>query len=78
MTELMPPWDVAAVRAAAATAPTAEQSAVLEREVGVYRRVVEGGGRLALGTDAPLTPVGLHLHSPCAPCTGTGCRPRRP
>ncbi|MDX3534605.1 amidohydrolase family protein [Streptomyces sp. MB09-01] len=62
VTALMPPWDVEAVRAAAATAPSAEQSAVLEREVGVYRRVVEGGGRLALGTDAPLTPVGLHLH----------------
>ncbi|MFD5484119.1 amidohydrolase family protein [Streptomyces virginiae] len=62
VTGLMPPWDVEAVRAAAATAPSAEQSAVLEREVGVYRRVVEGGGRLALGTDAPLTPVGLHLH----------------
>ncbi|WP_445270219.1 amidohydrolase family protein [Streptomyces sp. DSM 41634] len=62
VTALMPPWDVEAVRAAAATAPSAEQSAVLEREVGVYRRVVEGGGRLVLGTDAPLTPVGLHLH----------------
>ncbi|QTI50102.1 Protein TolB [Streptomyces nojiriensis] len=59
---LMPPWDVAAVRAAAAAPPSAEQSAALEREVGVYRRVIEGGGRLALGTDAPLTPVGLHLH----------------
>ncbi|MFJ9547698.1 amidohydrolase family protein [Streptomyces erythrochromogenes] len=62
VTGLMPPWDVEAVRAAAAAPPSAEQSAVLEREVGVYRRVVEEGGRLALGTDAPLTPVGLHLH----------------
>ncbi|MEU7725599.1 amidohydrolase family protein [Streptomyces sp. NPDC040724] len=62
VTALMPPWDVEAVRAAAAHPPSPEQSAVLEREVGVYRRVVEGGGRLALGTDAPLTPVGLHLH----------------
>ncbi|MFG2998687.1 amidohydrolase family protein [Streptomyces sp. NPDC048340] len=62
VTDLMPPWDVAAVRAAAAQPPTAEQSAALEREVGVYRRVLAGGGRLALGTDAPLTPVGLHLH----------------
>ncbi|WP_435056425.1 amidohydrolase family protein [Streptomyces venezuelae] len=62
VTSLMPPWDVAAVRALAAGPPSAEQSAALEREVGVYRRVVEGGGRLALGTDAPLTPVGLHLH----------------
>ncbi|MFJ3514446.1 amidohydrolase family protein [Streptomyces sp. NPDC090131] len=62
VTSLMPPWDVAAVRAAAAGPPSAEQAAALEREVGVYRRVIEGGGRLALGTDAPLTPVGLHLH----------------
>ncbi|MFD3466203.1 amidohydrolase family protein [Streptomyces sp. NPDC058682] len=62
VTSLMPPWDVAAVRAAAAGPPSAEQSAALEREVGVYHRVIEGGGQLALGTDAPLTPVGLHLH----------------
>ncbi|WP_314247180.1 amidohydrolase family protein [Streptomyces kutzneri] len=62
VTALMPPWDVTAVRAAAATPPSAEQNAALEREVGIYRRVIEGGGRLALGTDAPLTPVGLHLH----------------
>ncbi|UUU43713.1 amidohydrolase family protein [Streptomyces sp. NBC_00162] len=62
VTDLMPPWDVAAVRAAAAQPPTAEQSAALEREVTAYRRLLAGGGRLALGTDAPLTPVGLHLH----------------
>ncbi|WP_343299014.1 amidohydrolase family protein [Streptomyces sp. SID1046] len=62
VTSLMPPWDVAAVRAAAATPPSTEQSLALEREVGVYRSVLAGGGRLALGTDAPLTPVGLHLH----------------
>lgn len=62
VSSLMPPWDVAAVRASAAGPPSAEQSAALEREVDFYRRVIEGGGRLALGTDAPLTPVGLHLH----------------
>ncbi|MBT2482443.1 amidohydrolase family protein [Streptomyces sp. ISL-94] len=62
VTALMPPWDVAAVRAAAAQAPTPEQSAALEREVATYRAVLAGGGRVALGTDAPLTPVGLHLH----------------
>ncbi|CAM5378441.1 Translocation protein TolB OS=Streptomyces lavendulae subsp. lavendulae OX=58340 GN=SLAV_03665 PE=4 SV=1 [Streptomyces lavendulae subsp. lavendulae] len=58
----MPPWDVSAVRAAAALPPTAEQLGALERETGVYRRILAGGGRVALGTDAPLTPVGLHLH----------------
>ncbi|MFC9294192.1 amidohydrolase family protein [Streptomyces sp. NPDC057011] len=62
VTALMPPWDVAAVRAAAARPPSAEQSAALEREVATYRAVLAGGGRVALGTDAPLTPVGLHLH----------------
>ncbi|MFD4246237.1 amidohydrolase family protein [Streptomyces sp. NPDC058525] len=62
VTALMPPWDVEAVRAAAAHPPTAEQNEVLEREVTTYRRLLAGGGRLALGTDAPLTPVGLHLH----------------
>ncbi|MGR4879474.1 amidohydrolase family protein [Streptomyces sp. LARHCF249] len=62
VTALMPPWDVEAVRAAAAQPPTAAQSEVLEREVTTYRRLLAGGGRLVLGTDAPLTPVGLHLH----------------
>ncbi len=28
----------------------------------VYRRILAGGGLVALGTDAPLVPVGLHLH----------------
>ncbi|MEU2396257.1 amidohydrolase family protein [Streptomyces sp. NPDC007369] len=62
VTALMPPWDVEEVRTAAAQPPTAEQLAVLEREVDTYRRVLREGGRVALGTDAPLVPVGLHLH----------------
>lgn len=62
VTALMPPWDVTAVRAAAARPPSPEQSAALEREIATYRAVLVGGGRVALGTDAPLTPVGLHLH----------------
>ncbi|MFD7630079.1 amidohydrolase family protein [Streptomyces sp. NPDC059851] len=62
VTALMPPWDVEAVRAAAAQPPTAQQLTVLEREVDTYRRVLRDGGRVALGTDAPLVPVGLHLH----------------
>ncbi|MFH7595625.1 amidohydrolase family protein [Streptomyces racemochromogenes] len=62
VTALMPPWDAAAVAAAAAQPPSPEQLASLEREVAVYRAVLDGGGRIALGTDAPLTPVGLHLH----------------
>ncbi|MFF5705118.1 amidohydrolase family protein [Streptomyces sp. NPDC012794] len=62
VTAMMPPWDVAALRAAAARPPTPEQDTALEREIAVYRSVLAGGGRVALGTDAPLTPVGLHLH----------------
>ncbi|MER6215469.1 amidohydrolase family protein [Streptomyces sp. NPDC001674] len=62
VTALMPPWDVSVVQAAAAQPPEPGQLAALEREVGVYRAVLTGGGRVALGTDAPLTPVGLHLH----------------
>ncbi|WP_143587944.1 amidohydrolase family protein, partial [Streptomyces alboverticillatus] len=30
--------------------------------VDVSRRVLSGGGLVALGTDAPLVPVGLSLH----------------
>ncbi|MEV8533748.1 amidohydrolase family protein [Streptomyces sp. NPDC051211] len=62
VTDMMPPWDVAALKTAAARPPSSEELAVLEREVGVYRRVLRGGGRVALGSDAPITPVGLHLH----------------
>ncbi|GAB2605878.1 amidohydrolase family protein [Streptomyces capparidis] len=62
VTELMPPWDTAAVRQAAAARPTRAQLRALETEVGIYRRVLQAGGLLALGTDAPLVPVGLHLH----------------
>ncbi|MGW5348328.1 amidohydrolase family protein, partial [Streptomyces sp. NPDC004050] len=62
VTALMPPWDVEEVRVAAAQPPTAEQLTVLEREVDTYRQVLREGGRVALGTDAPLVPVGLHLH----------------
>ncbi|MEV7614292.1 amidohydrolase family protein [Streptomyces sp. NPDC089799] len=60
--ELMPPWDVKAVEAAALRPPSTEQLALLEREVATYRRVLDGGGLVALGTDAPLVPTGLHLH----------------
>ncbi|MEU9036638.1 amidohydrolase family protein [Streptomyces sp. NPDC048352] len=62
VTAMMPPWDAATVRAAAAHPPTPDQDTALEREVAAYRSVLTGGGRVALGTDAPLTPVGLHLH----------------
>ncbi|MFF9478359.1 amidohydrolase family protein [Streptomyces sp. NPDC014733] len=62
VTELMPPWDTAVVRDGTRTPPTDVQLRGLAREIGTYRRIVENGGTLALGTDAPLTPVGLHLH----------------
>ncbi|WP_249374751.1 amidohydrolase family protein [Streptomyces sp. I05A-00742] len=62
VTRLMPPWDVALVRKTAAERPTDEQLATLRTEVDVYRRVLSGGGLVALGTDAPLVPVGLSLH----------------
>ncbi|GAB2814864.1 amidohydrolase family protein [Streptomyces daliensis] len=62
VTRLMPPWDVQAVEALAAKPPTADELATLDRETGFYRRVLAGGGLVALGTDTPLVPVGLHLH----------------
>lgn len=62
VTTLMPPWDVAVVQRTAAARPSRDQLDTLEREVDVYRRVLAGGGIVALGTDAPLVPVGLSLH----------------
>ncbi|MFH8369354.1 amidohydrolase family protein [Streptomyces sp. NPDC018031] len=62
VTRLMPPWDAEFVRRTAGTPPTDAQLATVRREIGVYRRILAGGGLVALGTDAPLVPVGLHLH----------------
>ncbi|XUZ90113.1 amidohydrolase family protein [Streptomyces sp. HD1123-B1] len=62
VTRLMPPWDTALVRQLAGTPPTDAQLGTLRTEIGVYRRVLEAGGVVALGTDQPLVPVGLHLH----------------
>ncbi|MFB6573094.1 amidohydrolase family protein [Streptomyces noursei] len=62
VSRLMPPWDGAVVREAAARRPTPTQLADIATEVGVYRRILDGGGWVALGTDQPLVPVGLSLH----------------
>ncbi|MFI9171841.1 amidohydrolase family protein [Streptomyces lincolnensis] len=62
VTTLMPPWDTAMVRQLATQPPSGSQLATLDRELGFYRRVLAGGGLVALGTDQPLVPVGLHLH----------------
>ncbi|MGY0488835.1 amidohydrolase family protein [Streptomyces sp. WG-D5] len=62
VTRLMPPWDTAAVEKLAGTPPTAAQLATLDTELAVYRRILAAGGLVALGTDQPLVPVGLHLH----------------
>ncbi|MFI0776126.1 amidohydrolase family protein [Streptomyces sp. NPDC021212] len=62
VTRLMPPWDTALVRQLAGTPPTDAQLATLRTEIDIYRRILAGGGVVALGTDQPLAPVGLHLH----------------
>ncbi|MFJ8331755.1 amidohydrolase family protein [Streptomyces sp. NPDC094437] len=62
VTTLMPPWDTALVRQQAGLPPTSVQLATLDVELDVYRRILAGGGLVALGTDQPLVPVGLHLH----------------
>ncbi|MFE5813950.1 amidohydrolase family protein [Streptomyces sp. NPDC056479] len=62
VTALMPPWDTALVREGAGRPPTQAQLATLGREMDVYRRILAGGGLVALGTDQPIVPVGLHLH----------------
>ncbi|MEV7602269.1 amidohydrolase family protein, partial [Kitasatospora sp. NPDC089797] len=62
VTELMPPWDAADVQLQARTPVTDGQRLAVRREMEVYRRIVADGGTLALGTDSPLTPVGLQVH----------------
>uniref|UniRef100_A0AAU1I9Y7 Amidohydrolase family protein n=1 Tax=Streptomyces sp. NBC_00180 TaxID=2903632 RepID=A0AAU1I9Y7_9ACTN len=62
VTALMPPWDTALVRQQAGQPPSEAQLDTLGREMGIYRRVLAKGGLIALGTDQPIVPVGLHLH----------------
>ncbi|MFJ5673827.1 amidohydrolase family protein [Streptomyces sp. NPDC093097] len=62
VSRLMPPWDSAVVQENAGRRPTEAQLADIGVEVGVYRRILAGGGLVALGTDQPLVPVGLSLH----------------
>ncbi|GEC05032.1 amidohydrolase [Streptomyces spinoverrucosus] len=62
VTALMPPWDTALVREETGKPPTDAQLTTLDRELSVYRRILAGGGLVALGTDQPIVPVGLHLH----------------
>lgn len=59
---LMPPWDAAVVREGAGSPPTSAQLADIATEIAIYRRVLDGGGLIALGTDAPIMPIGLALH----------------
>ncbi|MGW0562626.1 amidohydrolase family protein [Streptomyces sp. NPDC003016] len=62
VTAMMPPWDARAVRASAARTPADSERLALRREMATVRTVIKGGGRVALGTDSPITPVGLFLH----------------
>jgi Tol biopolymer transport system component len=62
VTTLMPPWDITTVQTRAGTPPTDGELAALDTETAIYRRILAAGGLIALGTDQPLVPVGLHLH----------------
>nr|WP_308439219.1 amidohydrolase family protein [Streptomyces sulfonofaciens] len=62
VTTLMPPWDTALVTTYADTPPTPAAYQAIAQEMAVYQRIIDEGGMLALGTDAPLTPIGLHVH----------------
>ncbi|MGN9758754.1 amidohydrolase family protein [Streptomyces sp. SD31] len=75
VTALMPPWDTALVRRQAGQPPTGAQLATLGREMDVYRRILAGGGLVALGTDQPIVPVGLHLHLALRALHGAGLSP---
>ncbi|MFF9490340.1 amidohydrolase family protein [Streptomyces sp. NPDC014676] len=62
VTTLMPPWDAAQVAAYSATPPGPDHLHAIEEEVGTYKDIIDHGGVVALGSDAPLTPTGLHIH----------------
>ncbi|MFV2178857.1 amidohydrolase family protein [Actinomadura sp. LOL_016] len=58
----MPPWDIATIDERARARPTGSQLRALATEIGQYHRLAAHGAAIALGTDAPLVPVGLSLH----------------
>jgi Tol biopolymer transport system component len=62
VTTLMPPWDTATVKAQAKARPTEAQLRQLRVEMATYRRILAEGGMLVMGTDSPLTPIGLQVH----------------
>ncbi|GAA4826839.1 amidohydrolase family protein [Saccharopolyspora rosea] len=62
VTHLMAPWDAAHVQRLAATPPPPAALRAISEETALYRDILAEGGVLAVGTDAPLTPTGLHLH----------------
>ncbi|MGW1529910.1 amidohydrolase family protein [Streptomyces sp. NPDC002159] len=75
VTTLMPPWDSAMVAAYAGTTPTPAGLRAIDQEMAVYRGILAQGGTLVLGTDAPLTPVGLHVHLGLRALHSTGLSP---
>ncbi|MEU3855359.1 amidohydrolase family protein [Streptomyces sp. NPDC029554] len=62
VTTIMPPWDAAQIAAYSATPPGPDQLNAIEQEIKTYRDIIDRGGVVALGSDAPLTPTGLHIH----------------
>lgn len=58
----MLPWDAALVERLASAPPPADTLVALRKETAVYRRIIDDGGTLAMGTDSPLSPTGLALH----------------
>ncbi|WBB61701.1 amidohydrolase family protein [Streptomyces sp. WMMC500] len=75
VTVLMPPWDTVAVSERAGRPPTDAELRTLTAETDVYRRILAAGGVVALGTDQPLVPVGLHLHLALRALHGAGLSP---
>jgi imidazolonepropionase-like amidohydrolase/Tol biopolymer transport system component len=62
VTTLMPPWDAALVQSLAKTPPAPDQLRAVQLEMAAYQRILGESGALALGSDSPLTPIGLQVH----------------
>ncbi|GMA40317.1 amidohydrolase family protein [Mobilicoccus caccae] len=58
---LMPPWVSALLAELPATTPAMQQT--LAAEIAAYKRLLEAGGILLAGSDAPIVPPGISWHT---------------
>lgn len=60
--QLMPASDIKTLQNYSRNQPSPAELLAVEREIAIYTRLLAAGGRVAVGTDQPLVPIGAALH----------------